>query len=80
MKKIYLLILILTGITLNVNAETNRIFSGNENAKITIIEILAFRFPETIRLISAFIQVINPKTKIIILSVFFIFFKYFSQF
>ena len=37
MKKIYLLILILTGITLNVNAETNRIFSGNENAKITII-------------------------------------------
>ena len=37
MKKIYLLILILTGITLNVNAETSRIFSGNENAKITII-------------------------------------------
>ena len=37
MKKIYLLILILTGITLNVNAETNRIFSGDENAKITII-------------------------------------------
>ena len=37
MKKIYLLILVLTGITLNVNAETNRIFSGNENAKITII-------------------------------------------
>ena len=37
MKKIYLLILILTSITLNVNAETNRIFSGNENAKITII-------------------------------------------
>ena len=37
MKKIYLLILILTGITLNVNAETNRIFSGNENSKITII-------------------------------------------
>ena len=37
MKKIYLFILILTGITLNVNAETNRIFSGNENAKITII-------------------------------------------
>ena len=37
MKKIYFLILILTGITLNVNAETNRIFSGNENAKITII-------------------------------------------
>ena len=37
MKKIYLLILILTGITLNVNAETNRIFSGNQNAKITII-------------------------------------------
>ena len=37
MKKIYLLIFILTGITLNVNAETNRIFSGNENAKITII-------------------------------------------
>ena len=37
MKKIYLLILVLTGITLNVNAETNRIFSGNENAKIIII-------------------------------------------
>ena len=37
MKKIYLLILILTGITLNVNAETNRIFSGDQNAKITII-------------------------------------------
>ena len=37
MKKSYLLILILTGITLNVNAETNRIFSGDENAKITII-------------------------------------------
>ena len=37
MKKIYLLILVLTGITLNVNAETNRIFSGNQNAKITII-------------------------------------------
>ena len=37
MKKIYLLVLVLTGITLNVNAETNRIFSGNENAKITII-------------------------------------------
>ena len=37
MRKIYLLIFILTGITLNVNAETNRIFSGNENAKITII-------------------------------------------
>ena len=37
MKKIYLLIFVLTGITLNVNAETNRIFSGNENAKITII-------------------------------------------
>ena len=37
MKKIYLLIFVLTGITLNVNAETNRIFSGDENAKITII-------------------------------------------
>ena len=37
MRKIYLLIFILTGITLNVNADTNRIFSGNENAKITII-------------------------------------------
>jgi len=37
MKKIYLLLLIFTGITLNVYAETNRIFSGNENAKITII-------------------------------------------
>ena len=37
MRKIYLLIFILTGITLNVNADANRIFSGNENAKITII-------------------------------------------
>ena len=37
MKKIYLLVLILTGITLNVNAETSRIFSGKEDAKITII-------------------------------------------
>ena len=37
MKKIYLIILIFFGITLNVNAETNRIISGKENAKITII-------------------------------------------
>ena len=37
MRKIYLLIFILTAIPLNVNADTNRIFSGNENAKITII-------------------------------------------
>ena len=37
MKKIYLIIFIFFGITLNVNAETNRIISGKENAKITII-------------------------------------------
>ena len=37
MKKIYLLIFILFGITANVNAESNRIVSGQSNAKITII-------------------------------------------
>tara|TARA_B100000035_G_scaffold87832_1_gene73829 strand:+ start:132 stop:707 length:576 start_codon:yes stop_codon:yes gene_type:complete len=37
MKKIYLIILIFFWITTNVNAETNRIISGKENAKITII-------------------------------------------
>ena len=37
MKKIYLILFIFFGITLNVNAETNRIISGKENAKITII-------------------------------------------
>ena len=37
MKKIYLLIIIFFGLTINVNAETNRIISGKENAKITII-------------------------------------------
>ena len=37
MKKIYLIIFIFFGITINVNAETNRIISGKENAKITII-------------------------------------------
>ena len=37
MKKIYSIILIFFWITTNVNAETNRIISGEENAKITII-------------------------------------------
>ena len=37
MKKIYLIIFIFFGITLNVNAETNRIISGQKNARITII-------------------------------------------
>jgi len=37
MKRIYLLIFILLGISTNVVAETNRIISGNKNAKITII-------------------------------------------
>ena len=37
MKKIYLLILIFFGIITNVSAETNRIVSGQSNAKITII-------------------------------------------
>ena len=37
MKKIYLIVFIFFGITINVNAETNRIISGKENAKITII-------------------------------------------
>ena len=37
MKKIFLLILIYFGITINVNAETSRIISGQINAKITII-------------------------------------------
>ena len=37
MKGIFIFILVLLGFTLNANAETNRIFSGNENAKITII-------------------------------------------
>ena len=37
MKKIYLLIFIFFGITTNVNAETNRLVSGEIDAKITII-------------------------------------------
>ena len=37
MKKIYLLIFIFFGIIANVNAESNRIVSGQMNAKITII-------------------------------------------
>ena len=37
MKKIYSIILIFFWINTNVNAETNRIISGKENAKITII-------------------------------------------
>ena len=36
MKKIYLIIFIFFGITLNVNSENNRIISGKEKAKITI--------------------------------------------
>ena len=37
MKTIYSIILIFFGFTVNINAETNRIISGNEDAKITII-------------------------------------------
>ena len=37
MKNIYLIIFVLFGFTINVNAETNRIISGQKNAKITII-------------------------------------------
>jgi len=37
MKKIYLLIFIFFGFNINVNAESNRIYSGKEDAKITII-------------------------------------------
>ena len=37
MKKIYLLILIFFGTTINVNAQTDRIISGEKNAKIVII-------------------------------------------
>ena len=37
MKNIYLIIFVLFGFTINVNAETNRISSGQKNAKITII-------------------------------------------
>tara|TARA_A100001035_G_scaffold155856_1_gene123052 strand:- start:2132 stop:2707 length:576 start_codon:yes stop_codon:yes gene_type:complete len=37
MKTIYLIIFIFFGFTVNINAETNRIISGNEDAKITII-------------------------------------------
>ena len=37
MKKIYLLIFIFFGITTNVNADTNRLISGEIDAKITII-------------------------------------------
>ena len=37
MKKILIILIILFGFVTNVNAETKRIVSGNENAKITII-------------------------------------------
>ena len=37
MKKIYLLIFIFFGITTNVNADTNRLVSGEIDAKIIII-------------------------------------------
>ena len=37
MKTIYLIIFIFFGFTVNINAETNRISSGKEDAKITII-------------------------------------------
>ena len=37
MRKIYLLIFIFLGISINVNAETKRIISGKEDAKIIII-------------------------------------------
>ena len=37
MRKIYLIIFVFFGIIFNANAEATRIFSGKENAKITII-------------------------------------------
>ena len=37
MKKIFLILIIFFGVFSNVNAETNRIISGDKNAKITII-------------------------------------------
>ena len=37
MKRIFIFILVLLGFTLIANAETNRIVSGQENAKISII-------------------------------------------
>ena len=37
MKTIYSIILIFFGFTVNINAETNRIISGKEDAKITIV-------------------------------------------
>ena len=37
MKKIFLILTIFFGVFSNVNAETNRIISGDKNAKITII-------------------------------------------
>ena len=37
MKKTILLILIILGLSINVNAEINRIVSGQDDAKITII-------------------------------------------
>ena len=37
MKKILIILIILFGFVTNINAETKRIVSGNENAKITII-------------------------------------------
>ena len=37
MKKILLLLVLFSGLTINVSAEISRIISGNKNAKITII-------------------------------------------
>ena len=37
MKKILIILILFVGLTTNVSAEIKRIFSGNENAKITII-------------------------------------------
>ena len=37
MRKIYIFLILVFGLISNVNAETKRIISGNENAKITII-------------------------------------------
>ncbi len=37
MKKFLLILILFVGSTINIHAETNRIISGNENAKITII-------------------------------------------
>jgi hypothetical protein len=41
MKKIFLILTIFFGVFSNVNAETNRIISGDKNAMITIIAYIS---------------------------------------